>query len=354
MSNSIPSQYLLVLAALVAERGYPLEGICEGTTLNIKQLGQLGTRVDASQADRVIMNALAITGDSALGLEVGQKLNLGAHAVVGQTFMACSNLAEALDSLVRYDLLLTGRQARLSHFHDQTASRAGLELTLDGDALPDRFAFEAIFSALQKTLSDLLQTPVDDLSVAFPYERPDNTQSFQLIFGDQVSFNAGRATFTLPQSMMNRPLPTSNPTLKALYDAECARLLADLSETSSCAEQTLQALEKLQGQYPQLEQMAAMLNVSARTYRRRLAAESTSFQALLDASRLKYAKQLLARGETVLGTALSLGFNDASNFRRAFSQWCGESPSRWQKQHRASGIQRAPESSSGRLTENPT
>ena len=80
--------------------------------------------------------------------------------------------------------------------------------------------------------------------------------------------------------MMDRPLPTSNPTLKTLYDDECTRLLADLSDNASCAEQTLQALDQLPGQYPQLEQMAAMLNISARTYRRRLAAESTSFQAL--------------------------------------------------------------------------
>ena len=113
------------------------------------------------------MNALTITGDSALGLEVGQKLNLGAHAVVGQTFMACSHLADALDMLVQYDLLLTGRQARLSHYQDDSTRRSGLELTLDGHALPERFAFEAIFSALQKTLSDLLQTPVEDLSVDF-------------------------------------------------------------------------------------------------------------------------------------------------------------------------------------------
>ena len=333
MSDSIPSQYLLVLVALVAERGYSLERICDGTELTIEHLGQLGARVDASQADRVIMNALTITGDSALGLEVGQKLNLGAHAVVGQTFMACSNLAEALDTVVQYDLLLTGRQARLSHYQDQSTRRSGLELTLDGQALPERFAFEAIFSALQKTLSDLLQTPVEDLSVDFPYKRPDDTDPFQLIFGDQVKFNTGRAIFTLPDSMMSRPLPTSNPTLKTLYNAECARLLADLSDTASYTERTLQALEKLQGHYPQLEQMAAMLNISARTYRRRLAAESTSFQSLLDQSRLKFAKQQLLRGETVLGTALSLGFNDASNFRRAFSQWCGQSPSEWRKQH---------------------
>ena len=41
------------------------------------------------------------------------------------------------------------------------------------------------------------------------------------------------------------------------------------------------ALEKLEGQYPQSEQMAAMLNLSARSYRRRLETEDTSFQCLL-------------------------------------------------------------------------
>lgn len=337
MSDSIPSQYLLVLIALVAERGYSLESICDGTALTIGRLGQLGTRVDASQADRVIVNALNITGDSTLGLEVGQKLNLGAHAVVGQTFMACSNLADALDMLVRYDLLLTGRQARLSHYRDASTTHSGLELTLDGHALAERFVCEAIFSALQKTLADLLQTPINDLSVDFPYGRPRDVAPFHLIFGHRVSFNTGRAVFTLPDSTMDRPLPTSNPTLKTLYDAECKRLLADLSDNASCAEQTLQALDKLPGQYPQLEQMAAMLNVSSRTYRRRLAAESTSFQTLLDQSRLKHAKQQLLRGETIFSTALSLGFNDASNFRRAFSKWCGQSPSQWQRENTARG-----------------
>ncbi len=337
MSDSIPSQYLLVLVALVAERGYTLESICVGTELTIERLGQLGTRVDASQADRVILNALTITGDSALGLEVGQKLNLGAHAVVGQTFMACCNLADALDMLVRYDLLLTGRQARLSHYRNDATSHSGLELTLNGHALTERFAFEAIFSALQKTLSDLWQKPINDMRVAFPYKRPSDIGPFQLIFGHQVRFNTGRAVFTLPNSMMKRPLPTSNPTLKTLYDAECRRLLADLSDTASCTEKTLEALSKLQGQYPQLEQMAAMLNLSSRTYRRRLADESTSFQALLDQSRLKYAKQQLLRGETILGTAVSLGFNDASNFRRAFSRWCGQSPSQWQRENTVRG-----------------
>ena len=72
MERSIPSQYLLILIALVAERGCPLEVICNGTDLSLEGLGQAGTRVGEAEADRVVANALHATDDAALGLEVGQ------------------------------------------------------------------------------------------------------------------------------------------------------------------------------------------------------------------------------------------------------------------------------------------
>ena len=141
---------------------------------------------------------------------------------------------------------------------------------------------------------------------------------------------------TLPNSVMRRTLPTSNPTLRGLYEAECARLLAHLADSSSCTDKTLMALEKLEGHYPQLEQMAAMLNLSTRTYRRRLESEGASFQGLLDCVRLQHALAHLRKpNSSVAQTAVALGFNDASNFRRAFIQWCGQSPTQWRADYRA-------------------
>ena len=338
MERSIPSQYLLILIALVAERGCALEVICNGTDLSLEGLGQAGTRVGEAEADRVVANALHATGDAALGLEVGQQINLAAHAVVGQTFMACTNLAQALDTLVKYGPLLTGGQTQLHLFQDSERARTGFEIELQAPSLAMRFTHEVIFSAAQKTFSDLLQTPTDQLEVSFPYERPSDITPFGVIFGPDVSFGKDRAVMSLPNTIMQRALPTSNATLRGLYEAECARLLAHLADSTSCAERTLMALEKLEGQYPQLEQMAAMLNLSTRTYRRRLEAEGTSFQCLLDRVRLRHALTYLRKPETSISdTATALGFTDASNFRRAFIQWCGESPTQWRARFRRDG-----------------
>ena len=101
------------------------------------------------------------------------------------------------------------------------------------------------------------------------------------------------------------------------------------------------ALENLEGHYPQLEQMAAMLNLSTRTYRRRLETEGATFQGLLDRVRLQHAQAHLRKpNSSVAQTAVALGFNDASNFRRAFIQWCGKSPTQWRADYRAENLRK--------------
>ena len=336
MESSIPSQYLLLLVAIAVERGCAPTALFHNTGLHLETLSSPGSRIDEAQADQIIANALTATGDPSLGLTVGQQLNMGAHAVVGQTFLACANLMEVLDTLVRYGPLLMGRQLQIDHFNDPDAGRIGLTLSVTSPSPSIRFSHEAIFSAAQKTLSDLLQTPVVDIEVSLPYATPGDTSAFKEIFGSNVRFNAEKASLSVPKALTIKPLPTSNPTLRALYDAECARLLADLSDNASCAERTLAALDKLEGQYPGLDQMASLLHLSTRTYRRRLQYESTSFQALLDSTRCKHAKQLLRHPElSVDSVAQRLGFSDVSNFRRAFVQWTGESPSQWRKNQRA-------------------
>ena len=73
-----------------------------------------------------------------------------------------------------------------------------------------------------------------------------------------------------PSELLDTPLPSSNPALRAPVRAGVRALLADLEEEESVAEQTLRLLRKLEGQYPQMPQVAEMLNLSPRTYRRRL------------------------------------------------------------------------------------
>ena len=133
--SSIPSQYVLLLVDLAVERGCSIDAICSGTQLTLPSLSQLGARVDTGEVDRLTMNVLAHTSDPLIGLALGQRLNLSAHAVIGQAFLTCSNLAEALDLLDRYGALLMGTRIQLIRTPNSEADRDGMIVVLDQTCL---------------------------------------------------------------------------------------------------------------------------------------------------------------------------------------------------------------------------
>ena len=332
VQSSIPSQYLLILISLAADRGHSIEALCEGTSLTLDSLQHLGARVNEVEADRVIATTLSLIPDPALGLLLGQQLNLGAHAIIGQAFLACSNLLEVLQLLHQYAPLLIGSRTQLSVYDDLDRGRTGVTLHLNGSDHTMPFTYQAIFSGIQKTAADLLEARSLECEVELPFGRPNDIAAYLKIFGDDITFSCERARLSFSKRDILTPLSTSNRTLRTVYENECARLMAHLSEDASCTEQTLTILNKLEGQYPQLKQIAAMFNMSTRTYRRRLDTEGSSFQTLLDQTRLQHAKNLLSQSDLgIAGIAHTLGFSDASNFRRAFLQWCGVSPAKWRK-----------------------
>ncbi len=66
-------------------------------------------------------------------------------------------------------------------------------------------------------------------------------------------------------------------------------------------------------------------NMSARTLRRHLRNEGTTFQQVLDEFRRDLAREYLHTGAiSVKEIAYLLGFSSEGNFRRAFKSWVGE------------------------------
>jgi AraC-like DNA-binding protein len=78
---------------------------------------------------------------------------------------------------------------------------------------------------------------------------------------------------------------------------------------------------------PSFEELTGLLNMSARTLRRRLEKEGTSYQRIKDNARRDVAITLLSRDRlTVSEVAEQVGFSDPSAFHRSFKKWTGQSP----------------------------
>ena len=78
---------------------------------------------------------------------------------------------------------------------------------------------------------------------------------------------------------------------------------------------------------PSFDALTGLLNMSARTLRRRLEKEGTSYQRIKDNARRDVAISLLSRdGLTVSEVAERVGFSDPSAFHRSLKKWTGQSP----------------------------
>jgi len=81
--------------------------------------------------------------------------------------------------------------------------------------------------------------------------------------------------------------------------------------------------------------------MTSRTLRNHLHAQGTSFQAILDNVRQQLAINYLEQTDLSVDYVCGLvGFNDPSNFRRAFRKWTGMNPSELRESRDGSGAAR--------------
>lgn len=319
-----PAQYALILIDMVEQSGCDRAQLLQGTSLAQSGISSIGARVEDSDFTRLAGNAIAYTADPALGLQLGLRLNLSAHAVLGQAFITCRDLAEVMELFLKYQHLLSSTLNLEFEVCDEQCVLTTIDTPME---VSPTFSHELLYAAILNTLRGLLNMPDLQLQVEFPYPAPEHQQLYREVFGEQVYFNRSRGRISFDHVLLRAPLPSSNAVLRALYEQECARLLTDLEIEDSVAEQTLKLLRKLEGQYPQMPLIAQMLNLSPRTYRRRLQLEQQSFQDLLDQVRAEHATRYLRHSSLPMSTiAYMVGFNDASNFRRAYAKWTGRTP----------------------------
>ena len=83
---------------------------------------------------------------------------------------------------------------------------------------------------------------------------------------------------------------------------------------------------------PDFDTLAAELNMTAVTLRRRLREEGASYQEIKDQLRRDLAISYLSHSRrSVVDIALELGFSERSAFHRAFRKWTGASPGEFRR-----------------------
>jgi len=135
-----------------------------------------------------------------------------------------------------------------------------------------------------------------------------------------------RVTFAAADA--RRPFLTWNEPLWAAFEPELRLRLANLDAAVSTAKRVRSALlEGIPSGLVTMEAIARKLALSKRTLQRRIEAEDTSYQQILNETREALARHYLEK-TTLPVTEISflLGFDEPNSFYRAFRRWTGLSP----------------------------
>ncbi|PQA42482.1 AraC family transcriptional regulator [Amnimonas aquatica] len=326
--ETLSGHYLALACQQAEQRGLPVAQVLAGTGLALADLEQPGCQVPLPVCLRLFVNLLQLDPDPGLGLALGRRLDLRSHGFLGYAILSSRTIGEALDISIRYFRTRTSLfEIRLFREDDMAVVQLDERVPLGpmGPVLLDALMTLIAVCGRQVTGRDFNGV----VRLARP-RQPHHEHWPELAQADLL-FDAAFNQFRFPRAGLLLPISQPDPQLLQMATAQCEEELRRLHERLQGGGGLLADVRRAARQHladdASLERIADVLGLGARTLRRRLAELGTSYQMIIEQLRRGRAVELLLHSTlTVDQIAAELGYQDPSNFGRAFRRWTGKSP----------------------------
>lgn len=285
--------------------------------------------IDFETYQALILSAISLSKNDALGLYIGERIGLTSHGMLGFALLNSSSIKEAMVIVQEY---INTRTPFISIELVETADdfRIIFKELMPFDSVKNTF-LEAVFVTFNNILSQLTFSALKLSSVHFSYVKPHYANKYSEFFDCPIEFHQTKSEIRFSSSMLNIPLRLSDPVslqqARQLCDAELSKMTKNNLAPSVAIKVKEMLLESV-GHFPTLERTASRLHITPRTLHRHLKNEGTSYRQLLEnVSHTIATQQLINSNMTVEDLSLLLGYIDVANFRRAFKRWTGKTPS---------------------------
>jgi AraC-like DNA-binding protein len=331
---TLPILYLRHLADQLQSAGVDTETWLHHSGLNEAQLRDPGITIPYSGVRQLILDALALTAEPALGLLVGRRLLARTHGMLGYAVTNSGTLRQAVELFERYTRLRTSLISI-----SQTIGRRELRVCFD-ETHPlgelKRPLLEAIVLSVKNVMDSISLGACQISTVAFSFAAPPYTALAHDLFGCTVRYAQSWTGFAIPVQVLDVPLKQADPAAFQEAALICQRELDKLTATESMATRVRRLLLDKQQGFPSLQVTARLFHLTQRTLHRRLLDEGTSFRIILEDVRHTLAVEHMKSGRfTIEELAYVLGYSDLANFRRAFKRWEAIPPSVYRTRHAA-------------------
>lgn len=323
-------RFVLNLAQLATRQGANISELLRLSGKTIEELSAKDCKLDAHAYNRFIEAVIMTTGDELFGLHAGEHLNLAAAGLIIQIAQTSETVKQALEYCCEFSNLgCSALPAKLREEKDYYLYTFTPDpLWLEQSPVSVRHTMEGYLAFAVKEFQSLTRNKKLPKEVWLSLPKPVNVHEMERVLGCTVLFNQKENAIVLEKSHVEEKVISSDYELLQVLVEHAYQKLGQMEEDLGFYEMVKRSVVNLvKPEFPSLEQVAGHLNMSIRTFQRKLKAEGHSYTDLLDELKKDFALSYLKRKElSISEVAYLLNYSEPSTFIRSFKRWTGQTP----------------------------
>ena len=293
--------------------------------LDFKRINDPEARFGTSEINQLWHLAKRETKNPCLVVEVVKHVKPSMLHAVGHAWVTSPTLLAAFQRCGRsHSMLSTNVEFSLTRTQGAWDLTANLKESADNT--------DAVIALILQMSRISYGNDLTPLEVHLIRSAPEDTSPLDDFFGCSVTYGERENRMVFSTADVQRNLRGSNPQIAAAMDDLIDTYLHQFKKTDIVGLVREVVANYLVHGEPDGEIVADELNLSPRTLQRRLNEQNSSVKKIVDSTRHQLSVSYLGQKHlSVKEVAYSLGFNDPSNFSRAFRRWEGITPKEYRK-----------------------
>jgi AraC-like DNA-binding protein len=328
MGPMIRAASLRGFAPLVRELGGDPDGLAARFGISAEALASDDAMLPITQHDLMLDAAADELGCPDLGLRLAEAQDLTVLGPLALAIESSPTVADALRCASRF-MFVHSPALRVGVEPDPMGARGVVALTYRKDLLESPYSPQAIelgMGLFHHVARQLLDGVEGLRSVELPHQPLSPVSRYTAFFGVDVKFGRPSAALRVQRRVLDARFTGADRAIRQLAIDWLASHHPDPATLLSVQVRRVLA-EGLGITRPSLAHTARLLTLHPRTLQRRLAAEGTSHDTILDAVRRDAAHRYVTTTDLPLGQVAALvGFSEQASLTHAVHRWYGRGP----------------------------
>lgn len=308
--------------------------LAQMTGFTPEHFNDIDARIPIKQLVSLWHAAIKLTGDKALGLHIGEHSPQDDLGIVSLVIMNSPHLGEAYARTIRYIHMI----AESDHMSiEEKGENIHLTYTIESSEYLNVHGVERMFANITTWSRLFSGVELKPVAAHFQHAEPEYIAEYKRIFQCPLFFGRTNNTIVFNKSVLQLPAQKYNAYIDEIFCKTADNLLSNMEDQCKVSHQVGKLIvANMTNGKMNIETISSQLFMNRRTMARKLKDEGTTFQNLVDQTRMNLAQHYLMNTKySINDIAFILSFSEASAFSRAFKRWCGCNPNhyRYSQEH---------------------